>query len=92
MTGPLVLSAAPTTDLQASTKKYVDDKVAVLGTGDFKKDGSVVATGNFDMGGFKVRNAGNPGLDSDLTTKSYVDGADANLQGQITNLGTDKIS
>lgn len=28
MTGPLVLNAAPDTDLKAATKKYVDDKVA----------------------------------------------------------------
>lgn len=28
MTGPIVLSGAPTTDLQASTKKYVDDTVS----------------------------------------------------------------
>ena len=30
MTGPLVLSGAPTIDLQAATKKYIDDKVNPL--------------------------------------------------------------
>lgn len=30
MTGAIVLPGAPTADLQASTKKYVDDKVAAL--------------------------------------------------------------
>lgn len=30
MTGPLVLSGAPTADLQASTKKYVDDSISSL--------------------------------------------------------------
>lgn len=28
MTGPLTLSGAPTGDLQAATKKYVDDQIA----------------------------------------------------------------
>lgn len=28
MTGPLTLSGAPTSDLQAATKKYVDDQIA----------------------------------------------------------------
>ena len=30
MTGPLVLAGAPTVDLQAATKKYVDDALAPL--------------------------------------------------------------
>lgn len=29
MTGPLILGGAPTSDLQAATKKYVDDQIAV---------------------------------------------------------------
>jgi hypothetical protein len=30
MTGPIVLSGAPTTDLHATTKQYVDGKVAAI--------------------------------------------------------------
>ena len=35
MTGAIVLPGPPTLDLQASTKKYVDDKVAAIPTPDF---------------------------------------------------------
>lgn len=37
MTGPLTLSGAPTVDLHAATKQYVDDSVAPLGEGDMLK-------------------------------------------------------
>ena len=44
MTGALVLSGEPTTNLHAATKKYVDDN-AGGGAGDFMADGSVLMTG-----------------------------------------------
>ena len=34
MTGPLTLSGAPSNDLHAATKKYVDDSVSSAGGGD----------------------------------------------------------
>ena len=47
MTGALVLSGAPTADLQASTKKYVDDGLALkknTGTFDTKIQNSTAKT------------------------------------------------
>ena len=43
------------------------------GTRIFFADGSVIATGAFNMGGNKVSNAGTPTLGTDLATKTYVD-------------------
>lgn len=37
MTGPLTLSGAPSNDLHAATKKYVDDSVSSAGGGDMLK-------------------------------------------------------
>lgn len=37
MTGPLTLSGAPTADLHAATKKYVDDSISNSGGGDMLK-------------------------------------------------------
>lgn len=37
MTGPLVLADDPASDMQATTKRYVDDKVSGAGTGDMLK-------------------------------------------------------
>jgi len=41
----------------------------------FKRDGSVVATGAFDLGGFKISNLAAPTLAGDATSKNYVDQA-----------------
>jgi hypothetical protein len=43
MTGPLTLSGAPTNDLHASTKKYIDDAIAAL-TPSLPKVGDVLIT------------------------------------------------
>jgi hypothetical protein len=73
LTGPLVLSAAPTADLQASTKKYVDDSVAsaVTGgtTGLVKADGTVAFTA--------VQSGVTPTAAAHLATKAFVDAGDA---------------
>ena len=85
MTGALTLSGAPTSNLHAATKAYVDSAVSGAGTGDFKKDGSVAMTGNLNMGTTnKIINLAAPTLNTDATTKTYVDTADAlklNLTG-----------
>ncbi len=39
-----------------------------------KKDGTVVMTGNLDLGNGKIVNLGTPTTSTDATTKSYVDG------------------
>src|SRR4029077_1894207 len=39
----------------------------------FFKDGTITATGNFNLGGFKVINAADPTISTDLATKNYVD-------------------
>lgn len=44
------------------------------GTGDFMADGSVPMTGNLQMGGNRITNAGEPTADTDAATKGYVDG------------------
>ena len=94
MTGDLILNGAPTSDLMASTKKYVDDKMAgvVVDPPDlsdyFKKDGSVIATGDFDMGAKKITNVTSGDQDTDLVTKGYIDTAlnlKANSSALITN-------
>ena len=87
MTGPLILSANPSQPLGAVTKQYADSLVVGLGSGDFKRDGSLPMTGELQMGGFKIRDLAAPGLASDAVTKSYVDGEVDALQGQIDNLG-----
>ena len=45
----------------------------VDGANFFKKDGSITATGSFNLGGFVATNSGAPSAATDLTTKSYVD-------------------
>ena len=62
---------APTDVNQAVNKGYVDDAIAVFG--DFKADGSVTATGDFNMGGHAITNVEAPTNDTDVSTKGYVD-------------------
>ena len=65
----------PTNDTDAATKKYVDDNKST--TPDLspylKKDGSVPMTKDFNVAGHKIINLKTPTLDSDATTKEYVD-------------------
>ena len=74
---------APTSDLQASTKKYVDDKDAL----------DVKLSGNQTIAGIKTFSSSpiipTPTTSTQATTKAYVDGADSNLQGQITTNDSD---
>ena len=85
MTGSLVLPAPPTSDLQAGTKKYVDEKFANLPTSDLtphlKKDGTVTMTGHLNLGLNKMQGLVTGVLSTDSTIKGHVDGVDAVLQG-----------
>lgn len=49
------------------------ETMAVPGTGDFKADGSVTATGDFHQGGYRVTQVGAPTEDTDAANKQYVD-------------------
>jgi hypothetical protein len=40
---------------------------------DFKKDGSIIATGNFNLDGNKIVNLGSPILNQDAVNKLYID-------------------
>ena len=44
LTGTLTLDAAPTADLQAATKKYVDDEIAGIDTSDPTPSGTIIYT------------------------------------------------
>lgn len=62
------------------------ESMAVPGTGDFKANGSVTATGNFHMGGNRIAGLGTPQTDTDAATKGYADtcAADA-VKNAVTN-------
>ena len=78
MTGSLTLSGAPTSNLHAATKAYVDSAISGVGTGDFKKDGTVAMTGALNMGTTnKIINLATPTLNTDASTKAYTDSGDA---------------
>ena len=63
--------ATPTTNTDAATKKYVDDKPSG-GSGDFKKDGSVAMTGNLNMGAKRIVSLTTPINSTDATNVSWV--------------------
>ena len=75
--------ATPTSNTDATTKQYVDSSIstAVVGvagripdTSDFlKKDGSVLMTGNLNLGNKKIVGLATPTLNTDAATKKYVD-------------------
>ena len=67
----IVNLATPTTNTDAATKKYVDDKSGG-GSGDFKKDGSVAMTGNLNMNSKRIVSLANPINPSDVTNMSWV--------------------
>lgn len=75
LTGPLTLSGAPTVDLHASTKKYVDDVAATL----VPKSGGTM-TGLLTL-------SGAPSSNLHSATKLYVDTGDAVFATHQANLG-----
>lgn len=65
MTGALELAGDPTESLEAATKRYVDEHAG--GGGDFKADGSVPASGDFNMNGHSIT-----GLEAPVNTTDAV--------------------
>ena len=65
----------PTNPTDAATKKYVDDNKSTAPdlSPYLKKDGSVPMTENLNVAGYKIMNLKTPNLNSDATTKEYVD-------------------
>ena len=96
LTGPLVLASAPTADLEASTKKYVDDSNTALNTTlTTQVTAKVSKAGDTMTGPLTLSGAPSASMhatpkqyvdDSHTSLKSYVDNADATIQGQVTTL------
>ena len=65
----------PTNDTDAAAKKYVDDNKSTAPdlSPYLKKDGTTPMTGDFNVASHKIKNLETPTLDSDATTKEYVD-------------------
>ena len=64
--------AAPTTDTDAATKKYVDDSAPNL-SDYLEKDGSIAMTGSLKMNQHKIIGPAEPTFLTHATTKQYVD-------------------
>ena len=85
---PITNLGAPTASSDAATKLYVDN----LDTADGDKSAtneiqnlSQVLTQNNNAGGTKITNLGTPTVNTDATTKKYVDDADNALSARIAN-------
>jgi hypothetical protein len=75
MGGPLILSADPTANLQASTKQYVDSNVTTINTSlnNYLLKAGGTITGNLTINGSTTLSA-DPTLALQAATKQYVDG------------------
>lgn len=62
----------PISDHDAVNKQYVDNAISSAGGGDFKADGSVVATGDFNMGLHKITNLAMPVEGTDAASRNFV--------------------
>lgn len=65
--------ATPTDANDAANKQYVDNAVSGAGGGDFLANGSIPATGDFNMNNHKITNLSAPTEYQDVTNKEYVD-------------------
>lgn len=65
--------ATPTDSNDAANKQYVDNAISSAGGGDFLANGSVPATGDFNMNNHKITNLSAPTEYEDATNKEYVD-------------------
>lgn len=79
LTGYLTLNGAPTQNLHAATKKYVDDKIVAAGTGDMLK--SV-----YDTNGDGIVDKADKA--ATLTTARSIDGVSFNGSANIVHYGT----
>ena len=100
----IVSLATPTSNTDASTKKYVDDTVAANKVNDslfFRSDGSKKMTGNIDMNNNRILNLPMPNSNNQPTTVVYANsnylkrnglipmGGDLNMaQFKIKNVAT----
>jgi hypothetical protein len=57
----------------------------------FKKDGTVNATSNFNLGGFKIQNVLCGDQSTDLVNKNYID-TELNLKANVAALITNYLS
>ena len=65
---------APTSNSDAATKLYVDNKSTYQDLSPYiKKDGSVPMRGNLNMRGHQIINLEDPTFDSDAVNKKYID-------------------
>jgi len=81
LTGPLTLSGAPTVNLHAATKLYVDQQTEDL----ISTDGFAM-TGPIDMAGEAMTNLPEPTVGSHPATKTYVDNAVAAINTKLADL------
>lgn len=81
VTGPITLPGAPTNNLHAATKAYVDTAVADAVTTD-----GFTMTGPIDMSGEAMTNLPEPVSGSNPATKTYVDNAIAALDTRLDDL------
>lgn len=65
--------ATPTDANDAANKSYVDNAVSGAGGGDFMANGSIPATGDFNMANHKITNLSAPTDYQDVANKEYVD-------------------
>lgn len=81
----LAALGTPSSDMDASTKKYVDDVIGAAGTttNAFLKDGSVTATANWDMGSNTIINVSTPTSSLHVANKAYVDAIMGGLETTV---------
>ena len=80
---------SPSNEDEASTKKYTDNLINTKLNNYFKKDGSVIMTGDFNTGGNKILNLRTPSSSHEPSTKNYTDSIFLKLDG--TNKMTDNL-
>lgn len=88
--------ANPTAPQDAATKSYVDAADAILAAyidGNFvKTDGTTPLTGNWNVGGFQLKNLADPTSAQDAATKAYVDRTSGGTsQSKSTNFTADPL-
>lgn len=84
-TGIITLSGAPTSNLHAVTKKYVDDKVTDLSIGNYMPKSGGTFTGAVTL-------AAAPTTDLQAATKKYVDDAAAAAAAKIVDSAPDTLN
>jgi len=88
MTGDLVLSGAPSSDLEAATKKYVDDEITSLES-DINLDIQNLDNRYLQLSGGTLTGplvlSGLPANDNQAANKQYVDNQISNLNSSIGN-------